>query len=150
LTKIIGVQVHHTSDFRDATRYLVNAAQALLGVANKTMDPDVLVLRERTIAFIQEVNVLEQEARERLRQLWENDPETFVSAREGDIPWPDEVAIDFEARCRCFDRCLVHDGAPVPSGGVTRISPANGAICNCVKTCRQHDKPSGSNIRYRS
>ena len=60
-------------------------------------------------------------------QMHQRDPD-FKRYVDGDLPWPDETAEGFVARCRCYDRCLFHD---VGRGSLERD-------CSCDEWCRQH------------
>jgi len=138
---IIGIQVHHSVLISDAVRHLVNGTQALAGAAGlaTVSAVELLVLREEVARILRRVTELEDEARRRMQELYLENPEMFRAARDGDIPWPDEDPVDFEPRCRCQDRCLVHDGNLAETEWAQRYGPeAVAAECNCDVGCAAH------------
>jgi hypothetical protein len=122
--KIIGVQVHHSTKLRNASAYGANLGTALRSTYWMTDDPRYLALADQAAALSREVGKLQREAQERLHEF-QSLPD-FSAMVAGDQPWPDETVEGFEARCRCQDRCLVHDSG-VADGD-----------CNCDETCRAH------------
>jgi hypothetical protein len=119
--KIIGVQVHHSTKARDAA----NMATALGSVFEMTDDARWQVLADQAKALMRQVSSLSREARERLHE-YQSLP-NFGAMVAGDEPWPDETVDGFQARCRCDDRCMLHD-----NGRGTE------ADCSCDQYCRAH------------
>jgi hypothetical protein len=123
--KIIGVQVHHSTKARDASMYGANMATALGSVFAMTDDARWQVLADQAKALIRQVSSLSLEATERLHE-YQSLP-NFEAMVAGDEPWPDETVDGFQARCRCDDRCMLHD-----NGRGTE------ADCSCDQYCRAH------------
>lgn len=106
---VTGMQLHHTTDLQDATRFLSNGAMAMRAAHVRTGDkryPDLVTKLQEVQAH---ARALEGEARARLQRLHAADPQRFVRCREGEEPWPDEIAPGFIPRHTCQDRCLYYD-----------------------------------------
>ena len=126
--RIVGVQLHHSVYLSDAVRGLANACAGLSGAVKRTDDESLRSLLARAQSLIADISIAESRARRRMEELYIEDPHTFISAREGEIPWPDERRDGFIPRCTCYDRCLVHDHGVLD------------AHCNCDKSCPQHEQ----------
>jgi hypothetical protein len=125
MRRIIGIQIHHSVNLDDASRFAVNMLTALEAADRKTADPEVRALLERLRPLVREIGVARTAAGLRL-QMHQRDPD-FKRYVEGELPWPDETAEGFVPRCTCNDRCLFHD--------VGRGGPEH---CNCDRICGQH------------
>jgi hypothetical protein len=107
--RVTGIQLHHQTDLRDADRFLGNATMAMRSAHTRTADRRYSELMEQIKAVGRLVRVLQEEAGNRMLQLHDTDPDRFVRCREGEEPWPDEIAAGFIPRHSCRDRCLYHD-----------------------------------------
>lgn len=123
--KITGVQLHHKINLDDASRFGVNMLTALYSTYKRTDDPRYLALYDQLREGVRTIGALGREADERFRSF-QSHPD-FKDMVEGDLPWPDETAEDFEARCRCHDRCLYHD-----------VGQGTEDNCNCHQQCVRH------------
>src|SRR3954471_22865576 len=126
MRRIIGIQIHHSVNLDDASRFAVNMLTALEAADKKTADPEVRALLEDLRPLVRQVGVARTAAGLRL-QMHQRDPE-FKRYVDGELPWPDELEEGFVARCTCDDRCLYHD---VGRGTLEDD-------CNCDKVCGQH------------
>ncbi|TDE46240.1 hypothetical protein E1295_23430 [Nonomuraea mesophila] len=106
---VTGIQLHHTTDLQDATRFLSNAAMALRAAHVRTGDEQYSAIAAQLTTMAEETRTLEGRARARMQGLHASDPERFVRCREGDEPWPDEIQAGFVPRHTCKDQCLYHD-----------------------------------------
>ncbi len=106
---VTGIQMHHTTDLQDATRFLGNAAMALRAAHVRTGDDRYSDLAAQLKAMAVEARVLETQARASMEGLHSTDPEQFVRCRDGHEPWPDEIQAGFVPRHTCRDQCLYHD-----------------------------------------
>ncbi|MEO3798092.1 hypothetical protein ABGB14_48535 [Nonomuraea sp. B10E15] len=106
---VTGIQLHHTTDLQDATRFLSNAAMALRAAHVRTGDDQYSAIAAQLTTMVEETRTLEGEARARMQGLHASDPERFVRCREGHEPWPDEIQAGFVPRHTCRDQCLYHD-----------------------------------------
>ena len=125
MRRIVGIQLHHSVNLDDASRFAVNMLTALEVVEKKTDDPEVRGLLDRLRPLVREIGVARTAAGLRL-QMHQRDPD-FKRYAEGELPWPDETAEGFVPRCTCNDRCLFHD--------IGRGGPEH---CNCDRVCAQH------------
>jgi hypothetical protein len=125
MRRIVGIQIHHSVNLDDASRFAVNMLTALEAADSKTADPEVRALLDNLRPLVREIGVARTAAGLRL-QLHQRDPD-FKRYVEGELPWPDETTEGFVARCTCNDRCLFHD--------VGRGGPEH---CNCDRVCGQH------------
>ena len=123
LRKIIGIQLHHSINLSDASRFCVNGAQALQGAITRTGDPDLVELRKDLLAVIKRVSEHDQAATERLRQFYIDDPDRFVRCRDGAEAWPDETLSGFEPRCTCDDTCQIHENGRTDEGWKCKCDP---------------------------
>lgn len=123
---IVGIQLHHSVHLSDATRGFVNGCAGLAGAAKRTGDERLQSLLVRAETLIRDVSQAESAARRRMQELYIEDPQAFIAARDGKIPWPDEMAEGFVPRCSCYDRCLVHDSGVIDG------------TCNCDAVCPKH------------
>jgi hypothetical protein len=124
--RITGIQVHHSVNLDDASRFGANLLTALEAAHHKTGSDETRRLLDALSPLVREVGVARTAAGMRL-QMHQRDPD-FKRYVEGDQPWPDELAEGFVARCRCHDRCLFHD--------LGRGTPEQD--CNCDLACGQH------------
>ncbi|WP_113698721.1 hypothetical protein [Nonomuraea lactucae] len=106
---VTGVQLHHTTDLQDATRFLGNAVMALRAAHVRTGDIRYSDLAAQLKSMAAETRTLESQARERMHGLHVADPDQFIRCRNGDDPWPDEIQAGFVPRHTCKDQCLYHD-----------------------------------------
>ncbi|MER7208677.1 hypothetical protein [Streptosporangium sp. NPDC000239] len=106
---VTGVQMHHTTDLQDATRFLGNAVMALRAAHVRTGDERYSGLAEQLKAVTVQARGLESQARASMEDLHVADPELFLRCRDGEEPWPDEIQAGFIPRHTCRDRCLYHD-----------------------------------------
>ncbi|MBT2225533.1 hypothetical protein [Nonomuraea sp. NEAU-A123] len=106
---VTGIQLHHTTDLQDASRFLGNAVMALRAAHVRTGDDRYVDLAAQLKTMVAETRTLETQARDRMHGLHSADPEQFVRCREGEEPWPDEIQAGFVPRHTCNDRCLYHD-----------------------------------------
>lgn len=127
--RIVGIQMHHSVNLDDASRFAVNMIAALGAARKKTggdtdhgraIDNLLVVLRPA----VKMIGAERGAAGLRL-QLHQADPD-FKRYVDGALPWPDETPEGFEARCTCHDQCLYHD--------IGRGTEAN---CNCGP-CPRH------------
>jgi hypothetical protein len=125
MRRIVGIQIHHSVNLDDASRFAVNMLTALEVTESKTADPEVRALLDRLRPLVREIGVARTAAGLRL-QMHQRDPE-FKRYVEGELPWPDETVEGFVPRCTCNDRCLFHD--------IGRGGPEH---CNCGRVCGQH------------
>jgi hypothetical protein len=128
MRRIIGIQIHHSVNLDDASRFAVNMLAGLEAAERKTAHPEVGALLDTLRPLVREIGVARTAAGLRL-QMHQRDPE-FTRYVEGELPWPDELAEGFVPRCTCNDRCLFHD--------VGRGTPES---CNCDHVCAQHGPP---------
>jgi hypothetical protein len=126
LRRITGIQVHHSVNLDDASRFAANMLTALEAAHAKSASSETARLLDQLRPLVREVGVERTAAGMRL-QMHQRDPH-FRRYVDGDMPWPDETADGFIARCRCHDRCLFHD---VGRGSLERD-------CTCDEWCRQH------------
>jgi hypothetical protein len=124
--RIIGIQVHHSANLEDASRFGVNMLTALEAAHHKTDSDEIRRLIDALGGLVREVGVARTAAGLRL-QMHQRDPD-FKRYVDGLLPWPDEAADTFVPRCTCNDRCLYHD--------IGRGSPERD--CNCDTVCGQH------------
>lgn len=129
---IVGVQVHHSTNLSDASRFAVNALTALEATQQKRDDPALEALLTAMRPLVLEIGVLRTEASERLVAFHVADSRGFRAARDGRVRWPDERAEGFVARCSCGDRCLYHD---------TRQGTPDD--CSCMVGCAAHPDGDG-------
>jgi hypothetical protein len=123
--RIVGIQVHHSVNLDDASRFGVNMLTALQAAHTKSGSAETARLLEVLGPMVREVGVARTAAGLRL-QMHQRDPD-FKRYVEGDLPWPDETEEGFVPRCRCHDRCLFHDHG-------------QGSLddCNCDLVCAEH------------
>jgi hypothetical protein len=126
--RIVGIQVHHSVNLDDASRFGVNMLTALEAAHRKSGSEQTQRLLDVLGPLVRDVGVERTAAGLRL-QMHQRDPE-FRRFVEGELPWPDELAEGFVPRCSCHDKCLFHD---VGRGTV--------ADCRCDRRCGQHDAP---------
>jgi hypothetical protein len=124
--RITGIQVHHSVNLEDASRFGANLLTALEAAYKKTGAEETKKLIDELTPLVRKVGVERTAAGMRL-QMHQRDPE-FKRYVEGDEPWPDELAEGFVARCRCHDKCLFHD---MGRGSAEQD-------CNCGIPCGQH------------
>jgi hypothetical protein len=106
---VTGIQLHHVTNLQDAGRFLGNAAMALRAAHVRTGDDRYSALAAQLKAVVTHARELENEARADMHELHATDPERFVRCREGEEPWPGEIAAGFIPRHTCRDECLYHD-----------------------------------------
>lgn len=107
---IIGLNLHPVVKWDDAYRFAANAASALDGAFAKTGDDDALALSDELVLVLRRIGDKRKEYQDHFDALRLIDPDTFVNAREGAIPWPDvEREEGFVPRCTCYDACPRHD-----------------------------------------
>ena len=126
MRRITGIQVHHSVNLDDASRFGANMLTALQAVHRKTGSEETRRLLDALGPLVREIGVARTAAGMRLH-MHQRDPD-FRHYVEGDMPWPDELADGFVPRCRCNDKCLVHD---VGRGSAERD-------CTCGEWCRRH------------
>ena len=126
MRSITGIQVHHSVNLDDASRFAANMLTALESAYAKSGSEDTKRLLDELRPLVRQVGVERTAAGMRL-QMHQRDPH-FKRYVDGDMPWPDERAESFVPRCRCYDRCLFHD---VGRGSLERD-------CTCDEWCRQH------------
>jgi len=126
MRRIIGIQVHHSVNLDDASRFGVNMLTALQAAHVKTGSEETRRLLDVLAPLVREIGVARTAAGMRL-QMHQRDPD-FKRYVEGELPWPDELAEGFVPRCTCNDRCLFHD-----TGRGTLEEN-----CNCDRVCGQH------------
>ena len=126
MRRIIGIQVHHSVNLDDASRFAANMLTALEAAHLRTGSEETRRLLDALTPLVREVGVARTAAGMRL-QMHQRDAH-FKRYVDGDLPWPDELAEGFVPRCRCHDRCLFHD--------VGRGTAEND--CNCDEECGQH------------
>lgn len=141
--KIVGIQVHHSTRLSDAHQAVSSAYMACLSLADRVNDEkaskEATRLAARLLSLARKLAELRDEAKGRMQELWDTDPERFVRCREGFEPWPDESVEDFEPRCCCHDRCRQHftlEGEPLDLGEVL-AAEAKGWRCQC-RPCPAH------------
>ena len=125
MRRIIGIQVHHSANLDDASRFGANMLSALEGALKRTGDPEIRGLLERLGPLVRQIGVARTAAGLRL-QMHQRDPD-FKRYVDGELPWPDELTEGFLPRCTCADRCLYHDTG--------RGTPDD---CSCDRVCGQH------------
>jgi hypothetical protein len=125
MRRIVGIQIHHSVNLDDASRFAVNMLTALEATEKKTGDPEIHELLRELRPLVRQIGVARTAAGMRL-QMHQRDPE-FQRCVDGELPWPDELAEGFVPRCTCNDRCLFHD--------IGRGGPEH---CNCDRICGQH------------
>jgi hypothetical protein len=128
MRRITGIQVHHSVNLEDASRFAVNMLTALDGALAKSGAEELRLLREELLPLVRRIGVARTAAGLRL-QLHQRDPD-FKRYVDGALPWPDELAEGFVPRCTCGDRCLFHD---------TRRGTLED--CSCGRACPQHGEP---------
>ena len=126
MRRITGIQVHHSVNLEDASRFGANLLTALEAAHSKTGSDETQRLLDALGPLVREVGVARTAAGMRL-QMHQRDPD-FLHYVEGDLPWPDELVEGFVPRCRCYDKCLYHD---IGRGTLARD-------CTCDVPCRQH------------
>jgi hypothetical protein len=126
MRRIIGIQLHHSVNLEDASRFGVNMLTALEATLKRTGDPEIRQLLEELRPFVRQVGVARTAAGLRL-QMHQRDPD-FRRYVDGELPWPDELEEGFIPRCTCDDRCLYHH--------VGRGTLEDN--CNCETACGQH------------
>lgn len=132
--KIVGIQLHHSVAYADATRGLVNARAGLRSAMTRTGEPEIEEIDKLLAEATRRTNRLEQAAQQRMRALWDQDPERFKRCRDGAEPWPDETIAGFEPRCTCYDACRVHfdfNAEPRGVGGIA-LAEGEGWKCQCA------------------
>jgi hypothetical protein len=130
MRRITGIQVHHSVNLEDASRFAANMLTALEATLVKTEDAEIRTILEDARPIVRRIGVARTAAGLRL-QMHQRDPD-FKRYRDGELPWPDELVEGFVARCTCHDRCLFHD-------------TERGSLddCNCDRVCGQHDDAVG-------
>ena len=126
MRRIIGIQTHHSVNLEDASRFAVNMLTALEATLKRTGDAEIQQLLEELRPLVRQVGVARTAAGMRLK-MHQRDAD-FKRYVDGELPWPDELAEGFVARCKCEDRCLYHD---VGRGTLEDD-------CNCDRSCGQH------------
>jgi hypothetical protein len=126
MRRITGIQVHHSVNLDDASRFGVNMLTALQAAHTKTGSEETRRLLDVLGPLVREIGVARTAAGMRL-QMHQRDPD-FKRYVDGELPWPDELAEGFVPRCTCNDRCLFHD-----TGRGTLEDD-----CNCDRVCGQH------------
>lgn len=125
MRRITGIQVHHSTNLEDASRFAANMLTALEGALAKTGSEEIKQLIEDARPIVHRIGVARTAAGLRL-QMHHRDPD-FRRYRDGELPYPDELEEGFVPRCTCHDRCLFHDTG--------RGSVEN---CTCDRACGQH------------
>jgi hypothetical protein len=125
MRRIVGIQIHHSVNLDDASRFAVNMLTALEAAETKTQDPEICELLDTLRPLVRQIGVARTAAGLRL-QMHQRDPE-FKRYVDGELPFPDELVEGFVPRCTCHDRCLFHD--------VGRGGPEH---CRCDRVCGQH------------
>jgi hypothetical protein len=128
MRRITGIQVQHSVNLDDASRFGVNMLTALTAAHTRTGDPELRRLIDLG-PLIRQVGVARTAAGLWL-QMHQRDPD-FKRYVDGELPWPDELEEGFVPRCTCRDRCLFHD---VGRGTLEDD-------CSCDKACGQHGEP---------
>jgi hypothetical protein len=128
MRRITGIQVHHSVNLDDASRFGVNMLTALQAAHTKTGSEETQRLLDALGPLVREIGVARTAAGMRL-QMHQRDPD-FNRYVEGELPWPDELEEGFVPRCTCNDKCLYHD--------MGRGTIKN---CNCDRVCGQHGAP---------
>lgn len=125
MRRITGIQVHHSVNLEDASRFAANMLTALEATMVKTGSEEVQAIIDDVRPLVRRIGVARTAAGMRL-QMHGLDPE-FRRYRDGELPYPDELEEGFVPRCTCYDRCLFHD-------------TERGSIddCNCGRVCGQH------------
>ena len=125
MRRITGIQVHHSVNLEDASRFAANMLTALEATLVKCDSAEVRAIIEDARPIVRRIGVARTAAGLRL-QMHARDPD-FKRYRDGELPWPDEREDGFVPRCTCYDRCLFHD-------------TERGSLedCNCDRTCGQH------------
>jgi hypothetical protein len=129
MRRITGIQVHHSVNLDDASRFGANMLTALQAAHTKAGSEETLRLLEQLAPLVREIGVARTAAGMRL-QMHQRDPD-FRRYVDGELPWPDELEEGFVPRCTCHDRCLFHD---VGRGTLEEN-------CNCGRACGQHGEP---------
>jgi hypothetical protein len=129
MRRITGIQVHHSVNLDDASRFGVNMLTALQAAHTKSGDAETRRLLDVLGPLVREIGVARNAARLRL-QMHQRDPD-FRRYVDGELPWPDELQEGFVPRCTCHDRCLVHD---LGRGDAEEH-------CTCDRVCAQHGEP---------
>jgi hypothetical protein len=93
MRRIVGIQLHHSVNLEDASRFGVNLLSALEGVHKRTGDPEIRQLLDELGPLVRQVGVARTAAGLRL-QMHQRDPD-FKRYVEGELPWPDELAEGF-------------------------------------------------------
>lgn len=139
--KIVGVQLHHSVAYQDATRGLVNARAGLRSAMTRTGESEIEEIDDLIAQAQRRTRKLQEAAEQRLRDLWDQDPERFRRCRDGVEAWPDEID-DGARRCTCYDRCRVHwdwwvdedkteHADPRDVGGIA-LAESEGWRCQCA------------------
>ncbi len=126
MRRITGIQVHHSVNLDDASRFAVNMLTALEAAHGKAGSEETRRLIETLTPIVRDIGVARTAAGMRL-QMHQRDPQ-FKHYVDGDLPWPDETSEGFVPRCRCRDLCLFHDFG----------RGSEEQDCNCDEWCRQH------------
>lgn len=132
--KIVGVQVHHSVAYADASRSLVNARACLRSAMTRTGDPRIEKIDDLIAQAQRRTTRLEKAAVQRMRDLRKQDPERFQRCVDGAERWPDETLSGFEPRCTCYDACRVHfdfNAEPRDVGGIA-LAEGEGWKCQCA------------------
>jgi hypothetical protein len=124
--RITGIQVHHSVNLDDASRFAANMLTALEAAYTRSGSEETGRLIRALAPLVREIGVERTAAGMRL-QMHQRDP-NFKRYVDGDEPWPDERVEGFIPRCRCHDRCLFHDFG---RGSLEQD-------CSCDEWCRQH------------
>jgi hypothetical protein len=125
MRRIVGIQIHHSVNLDDASRFAVNMLTALEAADKKSASSEISELLSELRPLVRGIGVARTAAGLRL-QMHQRDPD-FNRYVEGELPWPDEREEGFVPRCTCNDRCLFHD--------VGRGGPEH---CSCDRVCGQH------------
>jgi hypothetical protein len=128
MRRIIGIQVHHSVNLDDASRFGANMLTALEAALKRTDSPEIRQLLDECRPLVRQIGVARTAAGLRL-QMHQRDPD-FKRYVDGELPWPDELEEGFVPRCTCDDRCIFHD--------IGRGTPDD---CNCDRICGQHGDP---------
>jgi hypothetical protein len=123
--RITGIQVHHSINLDDASRFAANMLTALEAAHSRTGSAETERLLGQLRPLVREIGVERTAAGLRL-QMHQRDP-AFKRYVDGDLPWPDELAEGFVPRCRCHDQCLFHD-----------VGRGTERDCNCDLGCARH------------
>ena len=125
MRRIVGIQIHHSVNLDDASRFGVNMLTALQSAHTKSGSAETQRLLEVLGPIVREIGAERMAAQLRL-QMHQRDPE-FQRYVDGELPWPDEQADGFVPRCTCGDRCLFHD-----------VGRGTAEHCTCDRVCGQH------------